>query len=96
MIYHRMATLLRMMRLIRQRTLEISFFRTFRTSIITTFIRDSRIRINNKMKRVSKIKNKRVRKMKRVSKTHGKHWHPRGRTTKGGLPRIPLHPLKLR
>jgi hypothetical protein len=75
-------SLLRMIRLIRQRSLQSSFFRTFRTSIITTFIRDSRIRIKNKiriimskMKRVSKIKNK-IRissKMKRVSKTHGKN-----------------------
>jgi hypothetical protein len=56
------------------------------------------------MKRVSKIKSnirigskmKMVRKMKRVSKTHGKHWQPRGRTMKGGLPGIPLHPLKLK
>jgi hypothetical protein len=109
-ICHQMATpilclsLHRMMRLIRQRTLQISFFRTFRTSIITTFIRGSKIRISSKMKWVSKIKNKirisskmkRVRNMKRVSKTHGKHWQPGGRTTKGGLPGIPLHPLKLR
>jgi hypothetical protein len=87
-------SLLRMMRLIKQRTMQISFFRTFRTSIITTFISGSRIRISSKMKRVSKIKNKIrtsskmkvVRKMKRVSKAHGKRWQPRGRTTKGGLP----------
>jgi hypothetical protein len=133
MIYHQMATpirylsLLWMMRLIRQKSLQSSFFRTFRTNIITTSIRDSRIRIKNKirikvskMKRVNQIrisskmkrvgKMKRVRKMKmvrkiiirvskmkRVSKTHG-NWHPRtrSRTTKGGLPGIPLHPLKLR
>jgi hypothetical protein len=120
-------SLLRMMRLIRQRSLQSSFFRTFKTSIITTSIRDSRIRIKirnkirirvSKMKRVSKIKNKirisskmkrvgkmkrvrkiriRVSKMKRVNKTHG-NLHPRTmtRTTKGGLPGIPLHPHKLR
>jgi hypothetical protein len=125
-ICHQIATpilclsLLRMMRLIRQRSLQSSFFRTFRTSIITTSIRDNRIRIRiknkirirvSKMKRVSKIKNKirinskmkrvrkmkRVDKMKRVSKTYG-NWQPRtrSRTTKGGLPGTPLHPLKLR
>jgi hypothetical protein len=51
----------------------------------------NKIRISSKMKRASKMK--RVRKMKRVSKTHG-NWQPRtrSRTTKGGLPGIPLHP----
>jgi hypothetical protein len=90
-------SLLRMMRLIRQRTLQISLFRTFRTSIITTFIKGTRIRISSKMKNRIRIssKMKMVRKMKRVSKNHGKHWLPRGRTIKGGLPGIPLHPLKL-